>query len=490
MQSPQRMLLFVFAFFSLSFFLAQEAQAVPAFARQTGMNCNSCHIGTDAVPLFTHTGRLFAMRGYTRPYVREKIRNDGLDPENPQYGGEYLALNWTDFWSARFVSQVVQGGHATNGKRLDTTSRPLARMAMFFTGAITDWLGLWTEIGYLGNQSLNSVTPGRQGPTGKNFFAYDEYRLVASFDLDPKGIFGAQSFWGMSIGNEMPNAGPQTQFPLNLPDLWNNGQGGVGNAKEIMNASFQMMLHGKWWLQMAGVTGGDNNNWSNGWNQYAQVSYNLIGRQRNDLWLTAEYYGGNDFPSIMTPTKDSLLCPGTCPAGVVDTNFSFSRSPGQTPQPISGAPIERVKDFTSYKLKLTQAAADRGPHSWYADLTLHSMKQNFESGADVENSLYGAAVRYFYQRTYGFEVFYYNNIDYTYSDPRGIETDAYTRSKYGITLLWYPAMNFTTHLQISPRTTNIVYRRSAIEANQLPAEAYQQYLGKGDSYNLGFEYNF
>jgi hypothetical protein len=490
MQSPQRMLFFILASVGLSLFLSQEAQAVPAFARQTGMNCNSCHIGTDAVPLFTHTGRLFAMRGYTRPYVREKIRNDGLDPENPQYGGEYLSLNWTDFWSARFVSQLVQGGHAANGDRLDTTSRPLARMSMFYSGQVTDWLGLWTEIGYLGNQSLTSVTTGDQGPTGKNFFAYDEYRLVANWDLDPKGIFGANSFWGMSIGNEMPNAGPQTQFPLNQPDLWNNGQGGVGNFKEIMNFSVQTMLRGKWWLQFSGVTGADNNNWSDGWNQYAQVSYNLIGRQRNDVWLVAEYYGGSDFPSIMTPRRHSLLCPGTCPPGVVDTNFAISNVPGQTPQPIAGAPIELVRDFKSYKLKVTQAAADRGPHSWYADFTVHGMKQDFESGAQVENSMYGAVLRYFFQRTYGFEAFYYNNIDYTYTDPAGNEHDARTSSNYGITFLWYPAMNFTTHLQINPRATNIVYRRTAAEGGQLPPEAYREYMDKADSYNLGFEYNF
>ena len=75
---------------------------------------------------------------------------------------------------ARLVSELVQGGHANNGTKNDTTSRPLARMAFFYTGPITDWLSLWTEIGYLGNNSVNSVTTGNTGPTGLNFYAYDE----------------------------------------------------------------------------------------------------------------------------------------------------------------------------------------------------------------------------------------------------------------------------------------------------------------------------
>ena len=31
--------------------LPNDAGAVPAFSRQTGMNCNSCHIGTYPTPL-------------------------------------------------------------------------------------------------------------------------------------------------------------------------------------------------------------------------------------------------------------------------------------------------------------------------------------------------------------------------------------------------------------------------------------------------------
>src|SRR5947208_1854819 len=96
-------------------FLATESQAMPSFARQTGMVCNSCHIGTDNVPNFTRTGRIFAMRGYTRPIIREKLRTDGQTADGQlQYGGDYLSLNWMDFFAARLVSEFAQQSK-TNG---------------------------------------------------------------------------------------------------------------------------------------------------------------------------------------------------------------------------------------------------------------------------------------------------------------------------------------------------------------------------------------
>jgi hypothetical protein len=69
--------------------------AMPSYARQTGMDCNSCHIGFNNVPLFTRTGRLFILRGFHQPNsVAGKLREDGFDAagnDTPQYGGNYLA---------------------------------------------------------------------------------------------------------------------------------------------------------------------------------------------------------------------------------------------------------------------------------------------------------------------------------------------------------------------------------------------------------------
>jgi len=456
------------------FLVSLDTQAMPSFARQTGMNCNSCHIGTDNVPNFTRTGRMFAMRGYVRPYVRERLRHDGDTIEDmPQYGGDYLALNWNDFFAARLVSELVQGGHATNGTKNETTSRPLARMAFFYTGPITDWLSLWTEIGYLGNNSIQSVTTGQTGPTGLNFYAYDEYRLSTGMDLGPG------SFIGASIGNELPNVVSQWVFPAGLPDMWGNGQGGTGRFKEIMAVSVHGLIHDTFWAQVGATTGVDNISWSNGWNLYTMFGWNIFKQTRNDLWLVLETYSGNDISSQMTAVKNSFICPGTCPAGVSDSSLSITNTRGGTNGLITGAPVVKIKDFKSYKLRIEQGVADLGPHSWIASAVYHGATENIVGGGKIERDILGVYLRYFYQRTYGFYTTWWRDIKYDYTNAVGLKRGTYQKDNFSITLLWNPAMNFSTHLVINPRTQNRVFD-----------DQKNLYLGDGDSYSLGFEYNF
>src|SRR5664279_2273807 len=290
-------------------FLATETQAMPSFARQTGMICNSCHIGTDNVPNFTRTGRIFAMRGYTRPIIREKLRVDGQAVDGElQYGGDYLALNWMDFFAARLVSEVVTGGKSIAGVRSDVTSKPLARMALFYTGPITDWLGLWTEIAYLGNNDLDSVTAATscgggtcQGPTGLNLFAYDEYRLSTSRTV------GENSFIGMSLGNEPGDVVTQFVFPLAAYQYLSTGQGGSGTSMDMATLSLHALWDDRWWTQVAFTSGQNNLSWSNGWDQYYALAYDFFRQTDNDLWLSVEIMRGNDTSSILTPQKYSYL---------------------------------------------------------------------------------------------------------------------------------------------------------------------------------------
>jgi hypothetical protein len=451
-----------------------DSQAMPSFARQTGMNCNSCHIGTDSVPNFTRTGRIFAMRGYTRPTVRDKLRHDAdIVEDQPQYGGDYLALNWDDFFAARLVSELVQGGKSAAGVKNDITSRPAARMAFFYTGPITDWLGLWTEIGYLGNNSINSVTTGNTGPTGLNFYAYDEYRLSTGMDIGPN------SFVGMSIGNEHPNVVTQWVFPAGLPDMWSNGQGGSGRAKEIMTISFHGFFYDRYWAQLAFTTGDDNNNWSDGSNKYVALAYNMFNTTRNDLWLALEYYWGKDTSTQMTSTKSSFICPGTCPTGVTDSSLSITNTKGGTNGLIVGAPVVEVEKFSSYKLRVEHSVADRGPHSWIASAVYHATSEDLRGGGKVERSILGGYVRYFYNRTYGFYATLWKDIDYDYTNAAGVKRGTYQKPNMQLTLLWNPAMNFSTHLQYNPRVQNRVFE-----------DQKDRYLGEGHSYQLGFEYNF
>ena len=59
MNHPERALGFLVLLGAL---LAPCAQAVPSFARQTGMACEACHT---VFPELTHFGRMFKANGYT-----------------------------------------------------------------------------------------------------------------------------------------------------------------------------------------------------------------------------------------------------------------------------------------------------------------------------------------------------------------------------------------------------------------------------------------
>ena len=456
-------------------FLATESQAVPAFARQTGMVCTTCHIGQDNVPNFTRTARIFQMRGYFTPTIRERIRGDGQTIEGePQYGGDYLSVNMMDFFSARFVSELAQQSKV-NGVKSDVTSTPAARMSMFFTGPITDWLGLWTEIGYLANNSINSVTVGNTGPTNENTFAFDEFRLATSRQINEN------SFIGASIGNEPGDVVTEFVFPIGVPRFFSLGQGGVGKAATMSTLSLHGFFNDQFWAQFAAQSGVTNNSFSNGWQQYYSFAWNALRQTENDLWLGVEYSHGNDNASILTPTKSSFICPTTCPAGVTDSSLSFTNTLGG--RPVAGAPVEVVDKFDTYSWRIEHTAADRGPHSWVAMIQGNGTKQDYRSGASAKRDIIGVYLRYYYLRTYGFYASYYKDFKYEYTSPSGQKTDFGKTDGSNITLLWSPAMNFSVHLAYNFPQENAIYYPSGSTGTP-PASV------KASSWNLGFEYNF
>ncbi|HEX4522907.1 MAG TPA: hypothetical protein VH704_05255 [Casimicrobiaceae bacterium] len=456
-------------------FLATESQAVPAFARQTGMVCTTCHIGQDNVPNFTRTARIFQMRGYFTPTIRERIRGDGQTIEGePQYGGDYLSVNMMDFFSARFVSELAQQSKV-NGVKSDVTSTPAARMSLFFTGPITDWLGLWTEIGYLANNSLNSVTVGNTGPTNENTFAFDEFRLATSRTINEN------SFIGMSIGNEPGDVVSEFLFPLGIPRFFSLGQGGVGKEATMSTLSLHGFFDDQYWVQFAAQSGVTNNSFSNGWQQYYAFGWNALRQTENDLWLAIEYSHGNDNASILTPNKMSFICPTTCPAGVTDSSLSFTNTLGG--RPVAGAPVEVVNSFNTYSWRIEHTAADRGPHSWVALIEGNGTKQNYASGASARRDLAGVYLRYYYLRTYGFQASWYHDFKYEYTGPTGAKTDFGSTNGENLALLWSPAMNFSVHLNFNFPQSNAIYYPNG-STGQPPPSA------KTSSWNLGFEYNF
>lgn len=445
----------------------ETALAMPSYARQTGLDCNSCHIGFQPVPNFTRTGRLFIMRGFHQPNsIQGKFRETGYNAagkETPQYGGNYLALNWDDFFAARFISNIASGGVTNSGTKRPTTSLPGSRLALFFTGPVNDWLGIWTEIGYLGNQSLNSVSPGTAGnPTNKNYFAYDEYRLTGSW------MTGKDSFVGVAIGNEAPDAINEFVFPLGQLRPWGYGQGGVGNEFSIGTYSVYGFWNNRWLTQYSISTGDYDNSWSNGHNNYIALGYDGVPgtgdafrKESNDFWFVVEGMWGNNQGSQVNPMRSSLLCPSACPDGITDANLSITNTLGYQGEiiadlaQVNGTGVETVKDFDAWRLSVHSSVADWGNHSWYQSLAMIHNQQNYISGAKSNRSAIGYTVRYFYNRTYGFDFYVNNDLHYDYTFA-GRKYAADTHVNWAVGFDWVPTMNMNVRASYGPSHTTVL----------------------------------
>jgi hypothetical protein len=162
---------------------------------------------------------------------------------------------------------------------------------------------------------------------------------------------------------------------------------------------------------------------------------------------------------------------------VVDSSLSFTNTLGG--RPVVGAPVEVVDSFNTYSWRIEHTAADRGPHSWVAMIQGNGTKQDYVSGASAKRDNVGLYLRYYYMRTYGFQVSWYHDFKYEYKSPAGVTSDFGHTNGSNIVLLWSPAMNFSVHLNYNLPQNNAVFPTPTA-----PAQV------KSSSWNLGFEYNF
>lgn len=114
-----------------------DAQAVPSFARQTGLPCSTCHF---MPPELTPFGRMFKLNGYTMttlPQVKAK-------PAREQSG-----LNLLQFLP---VSVLIPLSFTSTNKPIpDTQNGSVSipqEVALYFSGAISSHLGTFTQITY------------------------------------------------------------------------------------------------------------------------------------------------------------------------------------------------------------------------------------------------------------------------------------------------------------------------------------------------------
>ncbi|KAB7769396.1 hypothetical protein [Xanthomonas maliensis] len=166
-----------------------QAQAIPAFARQTGSSCADCHIGSYG-PTLTPYGMRFKLSGFTD--------TDGNGTKIPASG----QVTWTH----------------NNPNRGDSTSR-LSEADLYLAGRVNDNIGAYSKI--------------RSNNTGKGKFDTRLDDVDLRFVSKPFQLAGKDAMLGVSVNNN-----PGISDPVHvLPNASTLTPASTGGASSVLSSS-------------------------------------------------------------------------------------------------------------------------------------------------------------------------------------------------------------------------------------------------------------
>jgi hypothetical protein len=174
-----------------------ESQAVPAFARQTGMACNSCHF-QGSYPALNQFGRSFKAAGYTQSGAQELVEDDNLSLPAVLNASLITKFRYqkTNGDNARLVESGAtiegkEGAYATNVGELQLPDEA----ALFLGGRVSENIGFLTEL------SLH-------GTEGSNFLSFKmPFNFKAGEDTDLLVVPFITDALGAGFGLELLNTG-------------------------------------------------------------------------------------------------------------------------------------------------------------------------------------------------------------------------------------------------------------------------------------------
>lgn len=118
------------------FGLTNFVQAVPSFARQTGMACNACHT---AFPELTQFGRVFKLNGYTLTGLKQIQSGDGGKPD--------VKINETPPFSAMLVVGYTSQQTTPADQQKNSLQFP-QQLSFFYAGEISPKIGSFIQVTY------------------------------------------------------------------------------------------------------------------------------------------------------------------------------------------------------------------------------------------------------------------------------------------------------------------------------------------------------
>ncbi len=126
---------------------APEASAIPAFARQTGLACSSCHF--QHFPVLSTTGQEFKVGAYTQVSAKGKFKGDDLSIPD--------TLNAAILLKARY--QKTDGTDATGTVSGETTNggqwQIPDEISLFFGGRVAD--NGTIKIGFMNENNMTAL---------------------------------------------------------------------------------------------------------------------------------------------------------------------------------------------------------------------------------------------------------------------------------------------------------------------------------------------
>lgn len=216
---PSKRLLFgLLASLLISLVLTAGAQAVPSYARQTGLACEACHT---VFPQLTPFGRVFKAGGYT-------ISNTEKVQDIDQTRRYLMSLANTPPISAMAIVSAGSSAKAADADSTKTSTDFPQQLSLFYAGEIADNVGAFAQITY----------DDQSGTVG-----------IDNTDIrfaDVTTLYGQSVIYGVSVNNN-----PTVQ------DLWNSvpawGQPFV-TSPALLTPSAAPRITGAMAQQVAGIS--------------------------------------------------------------------------------------------------------------------------------------------------------------------------------------------------------------------------------------------
>lgn len=186
---------------------ASQAQALPSFARQTGMDCSGCHIGAFG-PQLTPAGVRFKLLGYTE--------TDGQPGKKPLSGMVVASMTHTKADNP----EPGNGLKGNNNLKMDEAS-------VFLAGRLTENIGAFVQVTYDGVEKKTSLDQ-------------TDIRFARSVEIG-----GKDAIVGLSLNNN-----PGVQDPFNTMPVWgfpfiaSKAGYGAGDTASLINGGLEGRVMG------------------------------------------------------------------------------------------------------------------------------------------------------------------------------------------------------------------------------------------------------